>query len=86
MTTTAHTRTRTARAAAIIRAIGQRRHRHSASPAQFVCGRCHVAWTGAEADCWSCGQPATSEHNHRGAALLRLLHPVQPTPAKAATQ
>lgn len=42
---------------------------------QFVCDRAHcaVSWKGEEADCWNCGQPATSRHLRRGSALQRLL-------------
>ncbi|MCZ7430107.1 hypothetical protein [Streptomyces sp. WMMC1477] len=74
-TCTPHTTSGRREAAAIIRGIAARRHR--GRPAAFVCARCHVSWRGAEADCWCCGQPATTEHSHRGAALQRLLHPVR---------
>ncbi|MGW2401758.1 hypothetical protein ACWCYY_34915 [Kitasatospora sp. NPDC001664] len=40
----------------------------------FTCETCTVSWSGAEADCWNCGQPATDEHPHLVAALQVLLH------------
>lgn len=62
-----HTATARRTAAAAIRAIGiQAHHDH-------LCARCSVTWNGAEADCWSCGLPATSEYTHPGAALQILL-------------
>ncbi|WP_157840039.1 hypothetical protein [Streptomyces megasporus] len=52
---------------------------HCPSPApEFVCGRCHVAWAGAEADCWNCGLPATTWHARPGSALQHLLHGTRP--------
>ncbi|TDU67880.1 hypothetical protein [Streptomyces sp. KS 21] len=39
---------------------------------EFVCGRCDVAWQGDEADCWSCGLPATFGSHRYGSALQRL--------------
>lgn len=66
------------RAAAIIRRIGQRRHARTSTLAAFVCERCDVAWSGAEADCWCCGKPATFEHSHCHSALQRLLSATRP--------
>ena len=68
------------RAAAAMRAIGQRRHTRTGTRAYFVCEPCHVAWNGAEADCWNCGSPASAEHGRHGAALQRLLTAVLPRP------
>lgn len=69
-------------AAAAMRSIGQRRHANVGTGAHFICAPCHVAWAGAEADCWSCGLPATTEHGRYGAALQRLLTAVVARPAK----
>ncbi|GAB2606871.1 hypothetical protein GCM10027168_44650 [Streptomyces capparidis] len=66
-------------AAAAIRRIGHRRHRPAGRAAHFTCSPCAVAWAGPEADCWSCGRPASTEHGHRGAALQILLHHTGPT-------
>lgn len=68
-------------AAAAMRNIGQRRHTHAGTRAHFVCALCSVSWAGAEADCWSCGNPATTEHGRYGAALQRLLTAVAARPA-----
>ena len=73
-------------AAAAIRAIGQRRHTRAGTHGHFVCAPCRVGWTGAEADCWNCGSPATAEHGHRGAALQRLLTAVLPRPVTLAKE
>ncbi|MEU2454803.1 hypothetical protein ABZ605_32530 [Streptomyces sp. NPDC012765] len=43
----------------------------------FVCNRCAVAWQGDEADCWSCGLPATFGSHHHGSALHHLLAPTK---------
>ncbi|MFI9332152.1 hypothetical protein ACIGZJ_32000 [Kitasatospora sp. NPDC052868] len=64
-------------AAAALRSIGRlapRPHRF-----RYACGSCSVAWAGPEADCWSCGRPAT--HTRDDASLLHrlLLAPVSPT-------
>jgi hypothetical protein len=67
-------------AAAVMRTIGQRRPRPAGTTAHFVCGSCNVSWTGAEADCWACGRPATTEHSHPGTASQRLLAAVRPQP------
>jgi NTP pyrophosphatase (non-canonical NTP hydrolase) len=68
-----------ARTAAIMRRIGQ--HRPAATPGKaFVCGPCAVAWAGAEADCWSCGRPATSQHGHHRSALQQLFTPAGTSP------
>ena len=64
-------------AAAIIRGIGRRTLRRGRTP-HFACGACLVTWSGPEADCFSCGQPATTEYTHRGAALQMLLQHVRP--------
>ncbi|MCY0946295.1 hypothetical protein [Streptomyces antarcticus] len=40
---------------------------------EFVCSRCDVAWEGDEADCWSCGLPATFGSHRYGSALQRLI-------------
>ncbi|MCX4919922.1 hypothetical protein [Streptomyces sp. NBC_00687] len=69
------------RTAADIRAIGLRRRRHLNAFPSFLCGPCKTAWTGAEADCFSCGLPATQEHSHPGSALQVLLIAVGRTPA-----
>ena len=58
-------------------------HRRTTTPAplpapvaEFGCDTCEVTWAGAEADCWSCGRPAS--HTHPGtttrSVLLCLLH------------
>ncbi|MFI7359770.1 hypothetical protein ACIBTP_38290 [Streptomyces avidinii] len=43
----------------------------------FVCSRCDVAWQGDEADCWTCGLPATFGSHHHGSALHHLLAPTK---------
>ncbi|MFD9078249.1 hypothetical protein [Streptomyces erythrochromogenes] len=43
----------------------------------FVCSRCAVAWQGDEADCWSCGLPASFSSHHHGSALHHLLAPTK---------
>jgi hypothetical protein len=43
------------------------------APPAFVCAPCSVGWTGPEADCWNCGQPATGHHTHTASALAELL-------------
>lgn len=43
----------------------------------LICDPCEVAWTGQEADCWSCGHPATHTTTPL-AALQRLLATVTP--------
>ncbi|MFJ7250117.1 hypothetical protein ACIQWA_36535 [Kitasatospora sp. NPDC098652] len=40
----------------------------------FACDTCETTWAGAEADCWNCGRPATTEHPNLTAALQLLLH------------
>lgn len=79
----AHSPMRKARqaAAARMRAIGlgRRRPLPRRGPS-FLCGPCNVAWAGAEADCFSCGLPATQEHSHPGTALQVLLIAVGRTP------
>ncbi|MEV8536166.1 hypothetical protein [Streptomyces sp. NPDC051211] len=45
----------------------------------FVCSRCAVAWQGDEADCWSCGLPASFSSHHHGSALHHLLAPTKIT-------
>jgi len=65
------------RRAALIRAIGRRR---PGGPLHFVCGDCETSWSGAEADCWNCSMPATTEYTHRGSALLLLLQRTRPAP------
>ncbi|MFE4599441.1 hypothetical protein ACFRKE_01125 [Kitasatospora indigofera] len=69
-------------AAAALRAIGRLAPRPRRS--RYACDSCSVAWSGPEADCFSCGSPAT--HAHDDASLLHrlLLSPV--TPRKAATR
>ncbi|MGR3939550.1 hypothetical protein [Streptomyces sp. BRA346] len=81
--TTTHSPTQKTRqtAAAAMRAIGlnRRRPRPHRGPS-FLCGPCDVAWAGAEADCFSCGMPATQEYSHPHAALQMLLIAVGRTP------
>ncbi|WP_158674724.1 hypothetical protein [Streptomyces hoynatensis] len=37
----------------------------------MTCRPCETAWRGAEADCWSCGRPATSAHHrHRNGHVV----------------
>ncbi|MET9324062.1 hypothetical protein ABZX75_28415 [Streptomyces sp. NPDC003038] len=43
----------------------------------FVCSRCAVAWQGDEADCWSCGLPASFSSHDYGSALHHLLAPTK---------
>ncbi|MFC7261525.1 hypothetical protein [Streptomyces lutosisoli] len=62
---------------------------HLPSRRHIVCDRpeCGVAWKGEEADCWNCGNPATSRHFRRTSALQRLLDQVcttEPRERKAA--
>lgn len=81
--TTAHSPTRKARqaVAARMRAIGLgRRSLLARRGSSFLCGPCNVAWTGADASCFSCGLPATQEHSHPGTALQILLTVVGRTP------
>ncbi|MFZ3562834.1 hypothetical protein ACOKM5_43665 [Streptomyces sp. BH097] len=71
-------------AAAAMRGIARHKgHDH-------LCGRCHVTWSGAERDCWSCGLPATCDYSRPGAALQLLLtvvgHPLTLPPARTAAQ
>ncbi|GAA0898017.1 MULTISPECIES: hypothetical protein [Streptomyces violaceusniger group] len=47
----------------------------------LLCSRCSTCWTGAEADCFSCGLPATQEYSHPHAALQALLITAGRTPA-----
>ncbi|MEV7940884.1 hypothetical protein AB0O82_32745 [Kitasatospora sp. NPDC088264] len=42
----------------------------------FLCTPCDTTWSGQEADCWSCGQPATTERPAPSSALQQLLAPV----------
>lgn len=71
----------TRKAAASMRAIGLHRRRPPLRRGpSFLCGPCNVAWAGAEADCFSCGLPATQEHTHPGTALQLLLIAVGRTP------
>jgi hypothetical protein len=67
------------RAATAIRAIGRLSPR--SSRARYACATCSVAWSGPEADCFSCGRPAT--HVRDDASLLHrfLLAPVTPRTA-----
>jgi hypothetical protein len=58
---------RPARPAPLPRRFGER---------HFHCTTCQVTWSGPEADCWACGQPATSEHPAPTSALQLLLAPV----------
>jgi hypothetical protein len=41
----------------------------------FLCEPCLVTWTGDEADCWSCGKPATAAFARRRRASRALLAP-----------
>ncbi|MEW2471063.1 hypothetical protein AB0919_39690 [Streptomyces sp. NPDC046994] len=61
-------------AAARMRAIGLHRRRPATRCTfGFLCGPCNVAWAGAEADCFSCGLPATQKHRHPRTTLQVLL-------------
>jgi hypothetical protein len=54
------------------------RHRLTPAPARhrtFLCEPCQVTWTGDEADCWSCGKPATAAFARRRRARRALLAP-----------
>ncbi|MGW4651340.1 hypothetical protein [Kitasatospora sp. NPDC004289] len=83
---TAHTRSVSAaqrhQAAAALRTIGRLAPRPARS--RYACASCSVAWAGPEADCWSCGRPAT--HARDDASLLHrlLLAPVTPKTRAAA--
>lgn len=68
-------------AALTIRSIGRLAPRPHRS--RYACSPCSVAWSGPEADCWSCGLPAT--HASDDASLLHrlLLAPVLPRAPKA---
>ncbi|MGW0653688.1 hypothetical protein ACWD4T_33710 [Streptomyces umbrinus] len=66
--------------AARMRAIGLNRRRPAPRRPSFLCSRCSTSWTGAEADCFSCGLPATQEQSHPGTALQLLLIAVGRTP------
>ena len=68
-------------AAARMRAIGLNRRRPAPRRGpSFLCGPCNVAWAGAEADCFSCGLPATQEYSHPGTAVQMLLIAVGRSP------
>ncbi|MFF2123459.1 hypothetical protein ACFVXH_39645 [Kitasatospora sp. NPDC058184] len=41
----------------------------------YTCTPCEVTWSGPEADCWTCGRPATREHPTPTSALQQLLAP-----------
>ena len=69
-------------AAATLRAIGRLAPRPRRS--QYACNSCSVAWSGPEADCFSCGRPAT--HAHDDASLLHRLLLAPVTPRKAAAR
>ncbi|MDH6107904.1 hypothetical protein P3T36_006363 [Kitasatospora sp. MAP12-15] len=66
-------------AATAIRSIGRLAPRPHRS--RYACATCSVAWTGPEADCFSCGRPATHAHNDASLLHRLLLAPV--TPRKA---
>ncbi|MDT0347539.1 hypothetical protein [Streptomyces litchfieldiae] len=53
------------------RRAARRTRRRALIRRELICVPCAVAWRGSEADCWNCGQPATSAH-HRS-ALQQLL-------------
>jgi hypothetical protein len=61
------------RAAAAMRSVGRRIGRHPS----FGCDMCEVAWAGPEADCFSCGRPA-SDYSRRASTLQLLLHSISP--------
>ncbi|MGW2548555.1 hypothetical protein ACWC5I_48825 [Kitasatospora sp. NPDC001574] len=65
-----------------LRAIGRLAPRPRRS--RYACASCSVAWAGPEADCWSCGRPAT--HARDDASLLHRLLLAPVTPAKAAAR
>ncbi|MFC5888126.1 hypothetical protein [Kitasatospora aburaviensis] len=48
---------------------------------RYACNTCSAAWSGPEADCWSCGCPAT--HTRNDASLLHQLLLALVTPRKA---
>ncbi|MGW3077860.1 hypothetical protein [Kitasatospora sp. NPDC001132] len=45
----------------------------------YTCAACEVTWSGPEADCWTCGRPATREHPSPTSALQQLLAPITAT-------
>jgi hypothetical protein len=72
-----------AQAAAIIRGIGQRRTLPSLTRS-YLCAPCAVSWAGDEADCWNCGNPASTEYTRRDAAALVLRAGIKPRRGGAA--
>ncbi|MEU6622934.1 hypothetical protein ABZ926_19500 [Streptomyces litmocidini] len=64
------------RAAHTIRTIGRLAPRPNRS--HFACSTCSVAWSGPEADCWSCGRPATLARSDASLLHRLLIHPVTP--------
>ncbi|MGE7437001.1 hypothetical protein [Kitasatospora sp. NPDC001175] len=68
-------------AATAIRTIGRLAPRPHRS--RYACDTCSVAWSGPEADCWSCGRPATHARNDASLLHRLLLAPVTPTNAAA---
>ncbi|MFE9427802.1 hypothetical protein ACFYNO_33130 [Kitasatospora sp. NPDC006697] len=71
-------------AASVIRSIGHlapRPHR-----ARYACASCSTAWSGPEADCWSCGLPATHASDDVSWLHRLLLAPVLPRAPKAGTR
>ncbi|WP_232790792.1 hypothetical protein, partial [Kitasatospora aureofaciens] len=63
-----------------------RRAPSAASPprphrSRYACDTCSVAWSGPEADCWSCGRPASQARDDSSLLHRLLLAPV--TPRKA---
>lgn len=69
--------------AAQIRSIGQLRILPPGTAAHFACPPCRATWSGS-ADCWSCGDPATTEYTTRDSALQLLALPPAP-PLEAAS-
>ncbi|MEU3495359.1 hypothetical protein ABZ747_17960 [Kitasatospora cineracea] len=69
-------------AAAAIRCIARLAPRPRRS--RYACGGCSVAWAGPEADCWSCGRPATYARDDASLLHRLLIAPVIPTTRAAA--
>ncbi|MET9183118.1 hypothetical protein ABZX88_33655 [Kitasatospora aureofaciens] len=73
---TADQRRQAATAIRTIARLAPRPHR-----SRYACDTCSVAWSGPEADCWSCGRPAS--HARDDASLLHRLLLAPVTPRKA---
>lgn len=72
-----------AQTASIMRRIGQRRTLPSLTRS-YLCAPCAVSWAGDEADCWNCGNPASTEYTRSEAAATLLRFSLTPRRGGAA--